>query len=125
MEALRQRDLFTPPSQLQTLAWQMRDPWRGLKHPFRARREVRRMFKEPDPAYDQALAESDDVSEHVARILDALDPGVLASSEFSTEFTFDGPRYELMLYPYSDDLADQVRAALAPIHISIIAGDDS
>jgi hypothetical protein len=123
-EALRQRGLFTPPRELRILAWQMTDPWRGLKHPFRTRREVRRIFNEPDPDSEPALAESDDVSERISRILDALDPDDLASWEFSAESTFDGPRYELALRPYSDHVAGQIHDALAPIRITIIPGDD-
>ena len=83
------------------------------------------MFSEPDPAHERALAVIEDVSERISRILDALDPGVLASWEFSAESTFDGPRYELVLHPYSDRLADQIRDALAPIHITILARDNS
>jgi hypothetical protein len=110
---------------LRLLAWQMTDPWRHLKHPFRTRREVRRMFNEPDPASEHAVAEYDDVIARISRILDALDPDVLDSWGFSAESTFDGPRYELVLHPYSDHLAGQIRDALAPIRITIIAGDDS
>ena len=107
------------------LAWQMTDPWRGLKHPFRTHREVRRIFNEPDPASEHALAEIDVVSERISAILDALDPDVLASWEFGAESTFDGPRYALALRPYSNHLAGQIRHALAPIRITIIAGDES
>lgn len=124
-ERLRQRGLFAPPTELRILASQMTDPWRRLKHPFRTHREARRIFNEPDPAYEHALAEIDVVNERISAILDALDTDALASWEFSAELTFDGPRYELALRPYSNLLAGQIREALAPIRITIIAGDDS
>ncbi|HLN75806.1 MAG TPA: hypothetical protein VK204_02100 [Nocardioidaceae bacterium] len=39
--ALRERDVYVPPSQLRSLARHLADPWWLLKHPIRGRRELR------------------------------------------------------------------------------------
>jgi hypothetical protein len=106
IRAFSERDIFFSKSSLHWLAQRVADPWWGLKHPLRARRQFREWAREPDLESEAAEAEADEVSHRIDRLLSAY--GWPAWS-FGATRTYDGHRYELDLGPHSADLADQIR----------------
>jgi hypothetical protein len=88
----------------------------GLKHPLRARRQLRG-WTSPDLESEAAEAEADEVFNRIERILSSH--GWPAWSLRATR-TYDGHRYQLDLGSHSAELADQIRRELEPQEVRIL-----
>jgi hypothetical protein len=111
VSALRQQNAFLDMPAVRVLARDLRDPWWALRHPLKAWRQTRQMFEAPDPESETSEAEAEKLSRLVFQI-----EGVQGSS---SRRTMDGVVHEVIIDPWSDELANRVHAAAAPTEVIV------
>jgi hypothetical protein len=117
VSALKGNDAFLSMSSVRVIARDLRNPWWARLHPFKAWRQTRRVFAEPDPDSDRYEAEA-------ARLGDKLDAfGGIAST--SSRRTMDGVVHVVTINPWSDELARRIREAAAPTTVTVLRYRDA
>jgi hypothetical protein len=109
--ALRERDAFLPMATVRRIARQMSDPWWTVKHPLRAWREARRERQGPDLESARDEAEADELSQRLG--------GVTGVEVVRSAMTFDGMVHVVTIHPWSDEIANRVRALASPVRVTV------
>jgi hypothetical protein len=94
------------------------DPWGPLKHPVKRAQLRRENEKQSDAESRRAQAECAEVSRRVEAVIDSASDEPMDWS-YRARSTYDGMTYEIVLHRYSDELAERIRTAVAPIHVEI------
>lgn len=111
VSALKRNDSFLSMSSVRVIARDLRDPWWARLHPFKAWRQVRQDFAEPDGDSDRYEAEA-------ARLGAKLDEFQDITSRVSKR-TMDGMVHVVTINPWSDELASRIRDAVAPTAVTV------
>lgn len=111
VSALRRADAFMGMGEVRVLARDLRDPWWARRHPVRAFRQTRQIFRGPDLEGIRCIAESEKVSRRVGQI-----KGVRG---LESRRTMDGMVHAVTIDPWSDELARRVREAAAPTAVNV------
>jgi len=94
------------------------DPWGPLKHPVRTaklRREDERLSRAESA---KARTESAQVGRCVEAVIDSASDDPIEWS-YSARSTYEGMAHEIVLHRYSDELAERIKMAVAPIQVEI------
>jgi hypothetical protein len=117
-DALREAGMFAPPGLVRALARMAADPWGPLKHPVKSARLRREEGRLSDAESRRAQAESVYVSRCVEAVIDSASEEPIDWS-YRASSTYDGMTYEIVLHRYTDELADRIKNAVAPIQVEI------
>lgn len=112
IDELRKRDAFLSPSMVEWHARHMAVPGWALRHPLRARRLLRE-------GRDQSKAAESEVDSIQARLERVIDRELDVAVTMSSVQTMDGVRHEVLIDPWSEELARRLRASVAPTPVEV------
>ncbi|HET8603276.1 MAG TPA: hypothetical protein VFM09_05050 [Marmoricola sp.] len=114
-DALRRNNAFVPEETVVRLARLMSDPWWPVRHPLQALRPHAHRGA-PHVDDERYARQAEELSIRLERILES-EP--LDSYAISSRRTVDGMTHVVEIRPWSDPLAERIRAGAAPIAVTV------